>query len=353
MSVTRDTTTNFWTVQYRYTDWTGKVRHMTKRGFKTKKEAIEWENGQRHKFCVVPEITVRDFVDIYFRDKSGELKERTIKMKKYMIDTHISNVFGNKKMKDVTPSDVIQWQNMMRDKKYSESYLRMAQNQLSGLFNHACNIYGLMNNPCKRVKKMGNANVRRLEFWTLDEYETFIGDIDKEDRYHVIFETLFWTGMRVGELLALTPADISFVSNRIEINKTYFRMDKKDLITSPKTETSKRIIDIPQFLSDELKHFLECTYSVPDDGRIFPIVAESIQHKLKRICAKTGVKRIPVHSIRHSSVAYLISQGVQPLVIKERMGHANIKITLDTYGHLYPNQQKEVADMLNMTRNKN
>jgi len=91
-------------------------------------------------------------------------------------------------------------------------------------------------------------------------------------------------------------------------------------------------------------------YELPDDERIFPIVAEAVQHKLKHNCEKTGVKKIRVHDIRHSHVAYLINQGVQPLIIKERLGHRDIKITLNTYGHLYPNQQRQVADMLNQQR---
>ena len=116
------------------------------------------------------------------------------------------------------------------------------------------------------------------------------------------------------------------------------------------TEQSVRVIDIPQFLTQEIKDYVDKLYELPDDERIFPIVAEAVQHKLKHNCEKTGVKKIRVHDIRHSHVAYLINQGVQPLIIKERLGHRDIKITLNTYGHLYPNQQRQVADMLNQQR---
>jgi integrase len=64
------------------------------------------------------------------------------------------------------------------------------------------------------------------------------------------------------------------------------------------------------------------------------------------------VKKIRIHDVRHSHVAYLINQGVQPLIIKERLGHKDIKITLNPYGHLYPSQQKEVAEMMNLQRRK-
>lgn len=84
----------------------------------------------------------------------------------------------------------------------------------------------------------------------------------------------------------------------------------------------------------------------PDDARLFPIVAEALQHTMKRHIAKAEVKKIRVHDLRHSHCAYLINQGIQPLIIKERLGHKDIKITLNTYGHLYPSEQKKVADML-------
>ena len=133
-------------------------------------------------------------------------------------------------------------------------------------------------------------------------------------------------------------------------NALQYRTERKDVITTPKTEQSVRVIDIPQFLTQEIKDYVDKLYELPDDERIFPIVAEAVQHKLKHNCEKTGVKKIRVHDIRHSHVAYLINQGVQPLIIKERLGHRDIKITLNTYGHLYPNQQRQVADMLNQQR---
>ena len=152
------------------------------------------------------------------------------------------------------------------------------------------------------------------------------------------------------ELLALTKSDIDFKNNRMSITKTYYRTERRDVITAPKTEQSVRIIELPEFLTQEIKEYIDKLYELPNDERIFPIVAEAVQHKLKRQAKKAGVKKIRVHDIRHSSVAYLINQGVQPLIIKERLGHKDIKITLNTYGHLYPNQQRQVADMLNQQK---
>jgi hypothetical protein len=102
------------------------------------------------------------FVEIYFRDKTGELKEHSVKNKRYMIEVHILPYFENKPMNAITPSDIIQWQNAIREKDYAPTYLRMVQNQLTALFTHASNIYNLANNPCKKVKKMGKSDADTL-----------------------------------------------------------------------------------------------------------------------------------------------------------------------------------------------
>jgi len=350
MPAYKDEKKNTWYCQFYYEDWQGNKKKKQKRGFKTKKEALEWERNYKLSANANMDMTMGAFIEIYFRDKAGELKERSAKNKRYMIEAHVLPYFENKPMNSITPLDIIQWQNEIRAKGFSQTYLRMIQNQITALFTHASNIYNLANNPCKRVKRMGKADADKLEFWTKEEYDRFISGIEVGSRYYVIFEILFWTGCREGEMLALTKSDIDFTENRISISKTYYRTERKDVITTPKTEQSVRVIDIPQFLTQEIRDYVDKLYELPDDERIFPIVAEAVQHKLKHNCEKTGVKKIRVHDIRHSHVAYLINQGVQPLIIKERLGHRDIKITLNTYGHLYPNQQRQVADMLNQQR---
>lgn len=163
-------------------------------------------------------------------------------------------------------------------------------------------------------------------------------------------EILFWTGVREGELLALTPSDIDFENNLLHISKTYNRINGVDVITPPKTETSNRTISIPEFLKKEILDYINGHYGMPRNERLFPIVARTLQKRMKKFMEKTEVKIIRVHDFRHIHVAYLINQGVQPLIIKERLGHRDIKITLNTYGHLYPTQQKQVADMLDQQR---
>ncbi|MBR4026428.1 MAG: site-specific integrase [Lachnospiraceae bacterium] len=338
--------TKKWSAQWFETNAKGEKRKRRKRGFATKREALAYECQKKLNNSRSMDMKFNEFIEVYFEDKKNELKERTIKNKKYMMEQHIIPYFGNEMMNEITASQIIQWQNEMQTKGFSEAYLRMIQNQLTSLFTHASRIYDLQNNPCKKVKKMGNFDNRSLNFWTLEEYRQFIQTMEVGTKYYLIFEILFWTGCRVGELLALTKQDINFEKNQISITKTYYRTGKQDIITEPKTKQSVRLIEIPEFLKQEIKGFVEAHYGMPNNERIFPIVQEAVQHKMKYQIQKAGVKKIRVHDLRHSHVAYLIHKGVEPILIKERVGHKDICITLNTYGHLYPNEQRMVADLL-------
>ena len=296
--------------------------------------------------AVEPDMQMDKFVDIYFSDKRNELKENSIRNKQHMINKHIIPYFGMKKLNEITPADIIQWQKIIQENKFSKTYERMIQNQINALFNHAQRIYNLKENPCKKVKRMGKSDADKLDFWTKEEYDRFISGIDRKSEDYLMFEILFWTGIREGELLSLTIADFDMVNNLLHINKTYHRIDGKDVISTPKTDNSVRTIVIPNFLKEELQEYINRHYGFPQNERLFAIVARTLQKRLKRYEKQTGVKQIRVHDLRHSHVAYLIDQGVEPLIIKERLGHKNIQITLNTYGHLYPSRQKEVAALL-------
>ena len=342
----REKDTKKWTAQWFETNVMGEKKKRRKRGFEAKREALEFERSKKLSNERSMDMKLSDFIEIYFSDKQNDLKDRTIKNKRYMMQQHIVPYFGNQMMSEIKASQIIQWQNEIQKKGYSDSYLRMIQNQLTSLFTHAAKIYDLPVNPCKKVKRMGNSDSRSLNFWTLDEYKQFIQTMEPGTRYYLMFEMLFWTGCRIGELLAITKADINFEKNQLSINKTYYRTGMQDIITEPKTKQSFRTIEIPEFLKEEIKEFVDGHYGMPDTERLFPVVQEAVQHKMKRQIELAGVKKIRVHDIRHSHVAYLIEEGVEPLLIRDRLGHKDIRITLNTYGHLYPNQQRKIANLL-------
>ena len=348
MPVYKDEKRNTWYCKCNYRDWLGESKSKMKRGFATKKEALEWEREFLQRQSSSMDMKLSSFVDVYFDDKAPRLKERSIMTKRTLIETKILPYFGDKQMNDITAVDIIKWQNALLNQEYKPTYLRMIQNQLTALFNHAERFYDLKDNPCKKVDKMGRANAKELNFWTKDEFEVFIQCFtEEEEMYRIIFLMLFWLGCRVGELLALTESDIDLEGGTVSISKTYFRRNKTDYITAPKTESSNRKITIPQFLQDEIKQFLDRQYELMPEERIFPITDRAIQKKMKQKTEQARLKPIRVHDLRHSHIALLIEKGMQPLVIAQRVGHDSVNTTMNIYGHLYPNKQKQVADLLN------
>lgn len=348
MPVYKDEKRNTWYCKCNYRDWLGESKSKMKRGFVTKKEALEWEREFLQRQSASMDMKLSSFVDVYFDDKAPRLKERSIMTKRTLIETKILPYFGDKQMNEITAVDIIKWQNALLNQEYKPTYLRMIQNQLTALFNHAERFYDLKDNPCKKVDKMGRANAKELNFWTKDEFEVFIQCFtEEEEMYRIIFLMLFWLGCRVGELLALTSEDIDFEKGTVSISKTYFRRNKTDYITAPKTESSNRKITIPQFLQDEIKQFLDRQYELMLEERIFPITDRAIQKKMKQKTEQARLKPIRVHDLRHSHIALLIEKGMQPLVIAQRVGHDSVNTTMNIYGHLYPNKQKQVADLLN------
>lgn len=348
MPVYKDEKRNTWYCKCNYRDWLGESKSKMKRGFATKKEALEWEREFLQRQSSSMDMKLSSLVDVYFDDKAPRLKERSIMTKRTLIETKILPYFGDKQMNDITAVDIIKWQNALLNQEYKPTYLRMIQNQLTALFNHAERFYDLKDNPCKKVDKMGRANAKELNFWTKDEFEVFIQCFtEEEEMYRIIFLMLFWLGCRVGELLALTESDIDLEGGTVSISKTYFRRNKTDYITAPKTESSNRKITIPQFLQDEIKQFLDRQYELMPEERIFPITDRAIQKKMKQKTEQAKLKPIRVHDLRHSHIALLIEKGMQPLVIAQRVGHDSVNTTMNIYGHLYPNKQKQVADLLN------
>lgn len=222
---------------------------------------------------------------------------------------------------------------------------------MSAIFNHATRYYDLKDNPCQKVGNMGKKKAKEMLFWTRDEFFQFIETMKSKPMSYYAFELLFWTGIREGELLALTREDVDLEKKILHIRKSYQRLEKKDVITEPKTEKSNRDINLPDFLCEELEDYFGMLYKCNGDIRLFEVSKQYLHHEMSRGCKESGVKRIRIHDLRHSHVAYLIELGFSPVEIAERLGHESISVTY-TYSHLYPSKQKSLADKLNADRKK-
>lgn len=346
MKAEKDKKTGKWLIQYRYTDWQGKRRKSTKRGFATKREAEEWLRNflitQKADF----DMKFEDFWKIYCADMETRLREHTMRTKKYIVELKILPYFGNKRVNDITAADIRQWQKELIEMGYSPTYLKTINNQLSAIFNYAVRYYDLKSNPCAKAGSMGKSKAEEMDFWTGEEFRKFIDSVMNKRLSYMAFMILYWTGMRLGELLALNPKDVDLEKRTISITKSYQRLGKKDVITPPKTSKSKRVITIPEFLAADIKDYMDSLYDLQEDDRLFPITKYYLEHEMQRGIKESGVKRIRVHDLRHSHASMLIELGFSPLEIANRLGHEKVETTLNTYAHLYPNKQTKLAERL-------
>lgn len=355
MAVYKEKQSNTWRVIYRYTDWTGERKQTQKRGFKTKREAQAWEHEQLNKVSSDLDMTFESFVSRYAEDTKTRLKENTWASKEHIIRTKLLPYFGKLKMNNITAHQIITWQNELMKhanksgEKYSPVYLRSIHSQLSAIFNHAAKYYGLRENPCKKAGCMGKKKNREMQFWTKEEYLKFAEVMMDKPLSFYAFEMLYWCGIREGELLALTPADFDFEKRTVSITKSYQRLNGQDLITTPKTEKSNRVIQMPQFLVDEIQDYLKQLYNIQSNDRMFTVTKNYLYHEMDRGAKKANIKRIRIHDLRHSHVSLLIDMGFSATAIADRVGHESIDITYN-YAHLFPSRQLEMANKLNLER---
>lgn len=185
-----------------------------------------------------------------------------------------------------------------------------------------------------------------MNFWTTDEFKLFLAKVSDKPPSHAGFLTLYYTGLRIGELLALEYGDISFEGCTLSVSKSYQHINGKDVITPPKTPKSIRTVSIPEFLRDELKVYTDRIYGVHRNSRIFPYTKSYFEHEMIRGTKDGQVKRIRLHDIRHSHASLLIELGFSPLAVADRLGHEKVETTLNTYSHLFPHKRDEVAEKL-------
>lgn len=355
MPAYKDQTKGTWYVSFYYQNWKGERTRKLKRGFRTRKEALDWERTFQLQTTANLEMTFEDFIAVYTVDMKQRMKLNTWVTKESVIQTKLIPYFGKRKMCEIQAKDVMAWQNEMMEhenregQKYSPVYLKTLHNQLSAIFNHAVRYYNLKENPAAKVGNMGKSKGREMLFWTKEEYQKFAEVMMDKPMSFYAFELLYWCGIREGELLALTPKDFDFQRQTVSISKSYQRIRGKDVITDPKTPKSNRVIQMPEFLCEEIQDYIKSLYGVKETDRMFTVTKSYLYREMDRGSVRANIKRIRVHDLRHSHVSLLIEMGFSALAIADRVGHESIDITY-RYAHLFPTRQKEIANKLNEER---
>ena len=269
--------------------------------------------------------------------------EKTLKYYRTTIETMVASI--NKGIRHIQTEDLRSYLTDYQSKNQSSRVtIDNIRRILSSFFSWLEDEDYILKSPVRRIHKVKTAtNIK--ETYTDEDLEK-MRDSCTELRDLAMIDMLASTGMRIGELLALTYDDINLEEKTISITKSYQRLKGKDVITQPKTPKSIRIITMPDFLANEFREYCSHLYGIMKNERLFHFTKSHMEHCMAAGIERSGVKRIRLHDLRHSHASMLVDMGVAPLEIAERLGHEKVETTLNTYSHLYPSTQSKLAGLL-------
>lgn len=282
-------------------------------------------------------LTFDEIVEEYLIYKKMKQKIDTYETLERRIKKHLNPFFTSKIMSEISIKDYFNWQLYIEEQGFKYNYKSSLHYTFSDIYEY-CNKFYNIENIAKKVGNFKNNEEEKIgNVWTLNDFNQFFNSI-KNIKDQIMFELLFFTGIRKGELLALTWNDIDFVNKTISINKTITR---NHIIQPPKTKSSNRVIGLPDKLLNKLKTIQN------DEKFIFDISFTTLKRKKDNYCDIAGVKKIKIHEFRHSHAVLLYKNDIPIDEISNRLGHSKISITTDIYLKYLPKQEKRVLNYLN------
>ena len=354
-----------WYAMFYAKDYKGVNKKYKKTGFKKKKEAQEYEYEFKKKIAKSVNMSFQSLYELYFEDYSKRHKPTAINTVENFFRLHILPFFGDVEISKINSYMIREWQNEMLEKKnengklFSENSKANIYAALKSMFNWAAKYQGLNENPCKNLGAFGSKKNRsEMKIWSVDDFNKFINLLEiknkeKDGKYTdsiIIFKILFWTGLRIGEVLALTFDDINLKEKFIDVNKTISHINKKDYITTPKTLGSVRKVILPENLILDLKLYFSKfeKQKISKSERIFNLKKSQLRYILEKCSIQAEVEKIRLHDFRHSHASYLLFIQADITAISKRLGHDNLQTTINTYSHLYKDANKQLMKKLNI-----
>lgn len=355
-----------YSVRYKIKGADGKWHDARKRGFARWHDAKAWDEARIRGEKVASGrvvLSVAELSEVYHKAVASDLKPSSVVSSSDCARLYIIPYLGNKKIDKLSVSDIIEWKGKInavigsRGVPLSYKYKAKVYSAFSAMMEFARRVYGLERNVVRDAGNFTNTEPKKpMSFWTESEFERFIAAVD-DIEYRALFSFLYLTGCRKGEALALTWRDIDFDAHIAHITKSINRKGLPDgvhyQVTTPKNDSSYRDIVLPDQLVGLLLEWREfCGYfdDYTDDWFLFskgePLVEQTIRRRMNEYADKAGVKHIRVHDLRHSHASLLINHSPDKssiMLVAARLGHSDVKQTLNTYSHLLPNEQIEMV----------
>ena len=359
MAVYKDLKRNTWYFRIYVDDETGVKKQKTRSGFKTKLAAKHAESEFLLNYNILNDNNDILFIDLYYeyiKYKKQNLKYQSFRTYKSKIEKHILPFFKDYKINNIKSNDYIEWKEYIINKNFSYKYNCSLHICMVNILNFAYKFYNLNENVASKVGNFSKRNYfPKVNFWTFNEFNQFINNVD-DKVYYSLFTILYYTGMRLGECLALNWNDIK--DNCIYVNKNLIRKNiNNPIFNTPKTPSSVRIIKIDKYtlnVLNDLKDFYKKSIGFDNKWFVFgglnPLATTTIERRKNYYCKISNVKQIKIHEFRHSHATLLISKGVPISVISKRLGHSDMSTTLKIYSHLIPEDEDKAVNMLDKIR---
>lgn len=338
MPAYKDKTRGTWYTRFRYKDWQGKTKETTKRGFSTRRDALQYERDFKSQKAAAPSMTFAALCENYIADLRARHKASYCDTVASIIRSQLLPRLESMPLDEIKIATLQHVQTDLLQSGYSPSYLCSVNRVLKTLFDFAVKYYGLARNYMRDLPRIGK-NEHRNAIWTKDDFESVLAVVTRPiDRVALLI--LFNTGLRLGELLALTPTDIDFAACTISVTKTLY----KGTETPPKTAAARRVIACPPSLMEEIKEYLARLSYQP--AHIIDISSHCLQLRFKSYIKKASAPPLTIHGLRHSHASMLVSNGIPLPAIARRLGHSSPAITMSIYAHPDLQEDAKIAAFL-------
>lgn len=331
-------------------DEQGKRKQITRSGFKTENEAmlealkIE-EQVKKGIFSNAPEL--REFIPMFFEHVQHQVSAMTYHNQKHFAEKFIVPRIGHHRMDKITYLQIEEFYQSLLNQNISRGTIRNVSLVLRKAFKTAQKWGIIQSNIASHVRPPAYRPTK-MKVWNEEQVKRFL-EASKQSPYHVIYTLTLSTGMRIGEVLGLEWDDLDLHNGLLQVQRSLKYTVGVGLHTKePKNLHSKRTISLPKgtihALEEHKKNSLPAKWVFHHVGD--PIYPSELSRRFQTDVKKSGILPIRFHDMRHTHATLLLSMGVNPKVVAERLGHSTVITTLDTYSHVMPSMQKEVAERL-------
>lgn len=331
--------------------FTGKEKRISKKGFRTKKEAENYCIKLKSEFLEVgfktnQDYTFQDVYDLFIEQYKRKVKDTTYYSNTKYFKQHILPFFANIKIKDIK---LVVCQKFINDlaKKFKKSTIQRYRTLVNLVLDYAIKLEIISTNYMKYTDIPRAIEKRKDNYYSKNELLEFLRLVKDNFSFEIycIFRVLAFTGVRRGELCALTWKDVDLKNKTLTISKNMTFIKGGYRISETKTQASNKVIYLDDETVNVLKQLRKESTFLPIDTSIFDLTISRICYYSKLIHEKLpNLKKISVHGFRHTHATLLYESGVDIKDISNRLGHSNIKTTLDVYTHLTEDKKKDVTE---------